>query len=355
MPHLLPSAQSLNLVDSLNRLDLFRPFSSSQPKSTATLLCIAVLLAQSTPSLASSSSKRGLVDITTLGNAIQDDAVITAPGSDLSWYYNYGPTATPSLASQKNLQFSPMLWGEANSGNFMSTVESQIHGGANITSVLSFNEPDGCGNTGGACMQPSAAASIWKAQLEPLRSKYGIKVGMPAITSSQTGLTWLQSFMTYCDGGCNPDFLTIHYYGDFGGMASWIGQMNASYLSNVTSGMWITEFAYANQDLNDTQAYYNQTTEYLDRLDYIERYSYFGSFRSSVSNVGPNVAMFDSTGKLTAIGNSYMGGNFSGATPNMGAGAAPSTTTTTSGASGSFAFSGAAAIVASCIAGLLAW
>lgn len=93
----------------------------------------------------------------------------------------------------------------------MNTVMQQINGGANITAVLSFNEPDGCTN-GGSCIQPSAAAQIWKSQLEPLRAK-NIQVGMPAITSSQTGLTWLEQFMMYCDGGCTPDFLTIHYYG----------------------------------------------------------------------------------------------------------------------------------------------
>lgn len=208
-----------------------------------------------------------------------------------------------------------MLWGQANSGNFMSTVIQQINGGANITAVLSFNEPDGCGANGGSCMQASAAAQIWKSQLEPLRAK-GIRVGMPAITSSQTGLTWLEQFMMYCDGGCTADFLTIHYYGGMEMMASWIGQMNATY-PNVSS-TWVTEFALANEDLAETQSDYNATIAYLEQLPGLERYSYFGSFRSSVSNVGPNAAMLNSEGNLTAIGSSYLGGPFSGAIPDYG-------------------------------------
>jgi hypothetical protein len=40
----------------------------------------------------------------------------------------------------------------------------------------------------------------------------------------------------------------------------------------------------------------------------VTRYSYFGAFRSSVSNVGPNAAMLDQNGKLTDIGSWYMGG-----------------------------------------------
>jgi hypothetical protein len=234
----------------------------------------------------------------------------------------------------------------------MNTVMQQINGGANITAVLSFNEPDGCGAGGGSCMQASAAAQIWKAQLEPLRAK-GIKVGMPAITSSQTGLTWLTQFMMYCDGGCTPDFLSLHYYGDFQGFASWVGQMNATY-PNITE-TWVTEFALANEDLSETQSYYNTTIDYLERLPGLARYSYFGSFRSSVSNVGPNVAMLNSQGNLTAIGSSYLGGPFSGAIPDAGS---ASTTNPTKTGAASVAGSAASLLtigIAAVMGGILAY
>jgi hypothetical protein len=39
----------------------------------------------------------------------------------------------------------------------------------------------------------------------------------------------------------------------------------------------------------------------------IERYAYFGSFRSSESNVGPNAAMLTQDGQLTDIGSWYLG------------------------------------------------
>ena len=45
-----------------------------------------------------------------------------------------------------------------------------------------------------------------------------------------------------------------------------------------------------------------------DRVQsYLTHYSYFGSFRSSVSNVGPNAAMLDGKGRLTNIGSWYLG------------------------------------------------
>jgi hypothetical protein len=45
----------------------------------------------------------------------------------------------------------------------------------------------------------------------------------------------------------------------------------------------------------------------MDRLESVERYSYFGSFRSDISNVGVNAAMLTEKGELTDIGAWYVG------------------------------------------------
>jgi hypothetical protein len=96
--------------------------------------------------------------------------------------------------------------------------------------------------------------------------------------------------------------------------------------------MWITEYALANAPLKDAQGYFNMTAEYFDRLDYVERYSYFGSFRSSVSNVGPNGTMLDQNGRLTDIGSWYMGGGPTGNVPDPNA-KAPSSSNNGNGSS----------------------
>lgn len=82
---------------------------------------------------------------------------------------------------------------------------------------------------------------------------------------------------------------------------------------NVTQ--WVTEYGYADQDLATTQAFFNQSAEYLDRLDSVSRYSYFGAFRSEASNVGPNVAMLSDDGQLTDVGSWYLGGSATGVDP----------------------------------------
>lgn len=83
--------------------------------------------------------------------------------------------------------------------------------------------------------------------------------------------------------------------------------------------MWITEYNLADQDLQTTQAFYNTSAEYFDRLDFVERYSLFGAFRSDVSNVGPNAAMLSADGELTDIGAWYLGRQGTGVLPSQGA------------------------------------
>lgn len=51
----------------------------------------------------------------------------------------------------------------------------------------------------------------------------------------------------------------------------------------------------------------------------MKRYSYFGAFRSSVSNVGPNAAFLTQKGELTDIGAWYLGKEETNHTPKGGA------------------------------------
>ena len=75
------------------------------------------------------------------------------------------------------------------------------------------------------------------------------------------------------------------------------------------STLWITEVANpgAASDLTGQQTFYNESTSYFDRLPFVERYSWFGSFRSDVSNVGYTAAELTASGVLTQIGSWYLG------------------------------------------------
>ncbi|KAK5107295.1 hypothetical protein LTR62_001424 [Meristemomyces frigidus] len=267
------------------------------------LLALTLLAAASSASAQSASVKRGLCYVATQDSE-KDDNIWTGSNSDLTWYYNYQASPTSGLAAQ--LEFVPMLWGAPSSNTdmtFYNTVESQIKSGSKINYVLGFNEPDGCSN-GGSCVDAQTAAQTWIREIEPLKTKYKVSLGAPAVTGAPAGFTWLQNFFTACDGGCTPDFIPIHWFGNFEGLASHVGQVNATY-ENMT--MWVTEYGYPEMSLSATEDFFNQSTSFFDRIDYITNYSYFGAFRSSVSNIGPNAAMLSKKGKLTKIGAWYLG------------------------------------------------
>ncbi|KAI9683444.1 MAG: hypothetical protein M1829_005516 [Trizodia sp. TS-e1964] len=252
--------------------------------------------------LSTKSSKRGLVYVDTQHT---DDQSVWTTG-DLTWYYNYGSSPTASYAAFPQLEFVPMLWGapsDPKSTSFLDDVRSQIKRGANIKYVLGFNEPDGTASTGGSNVTPGLAASTWIREIEPLKD-LGVKLGAPAVTGAPSGLAWLKAFFTACAGNCTVDFIPVHWYDNFEGLASHIGEVMYNFPNQT---VWVTEYAYANKPLKDTQSFFNTSAEYMDRVENITRYSYFGSFRSSASNVGPNAAMLTQDGKLTDIGSFYLG------------------------------------------------
>jgi hypothetical protein len=183
------------------------------------------------------SDKRGLVFVPSK-HSPKDNKIWIQDGSDLTWYYNYGVTPAPAFASksQSDFEFVPMLWGSIDGTSFLDSVNGLVDGGRDISHVLSFNEPDGPAQYGGSDILPSKAAQVWVDNIEPLADK-GIKVGLPACTGGTGGIPWLQQFLGNCsalistDGNeknCTYDFVTIHWYGNFDGLASHLGEYAAA-------------------------------------------------------------------------------------------------------------------------------
>ncbi len=229
---------------------------------THPLLALLTLLAST--SAQTSSPKRGLVYVPSPKHPLDDHFWITS-SSDLTWYYNYGSQPSAAFDNGTKLEFVPMLWGAPSSptdNTFLNDVTNLIKGGTNISYVLTFNEPDGSSN-GGSNVDPKLAAQTWMREVEPLK-KMGVKLGAPAVTGSPSGFTWLQAFFTACAGNCSADFIPVHWYGNFEGLASHVGQVNGTY-PNMT--MWITEYADNNDpSLESSQKFYNESSEFFDRI-----------------------------------------------------------------------------------------
>lgn len=56
--------------------------------------------------------------------------------------------------------------------------------------------------------------------------------------------------------------IPVHWYGNFEGFASHVGQVNATY-PNMT--MWVTEYALPDSPLEASQEFYNQSAAFMDR------------------------------------------------------------------------------------------
>lgn len=197
--------------------------------TSTSLLLAATTLTSAQDVFQTRSAKRGLVFVPSTKHP-SDNQIWVDNNSDLTWYYNYGPTASAAYSNltQAEFEFVPMLWSP--STTFLSSVQSMIKAGTNISHVLTYNEPDGTASTGGSNINPTVAATNWISQVQPLK-KLGVKLGAPAVTGSPGGFTWLEDFFNACASqgtNCTADFIPIHWYGNFAGLASHIGQVRAT-------------------------------------------------------------------------------------------------------------------------------
>ncbi|KAH7362395.1 glycosyl hydrolase catalytic core-domain-containing protein [Plectosphaerella cucumerina] len=278
---------------------------------------------------AAGNPKRGLCFVPD-SDFPEDNQVWTRAGSDLTWYYNYGDLPSPAFAdkTQEEFEFIPMMWGvdmsNLGSTKFLDNVNDLIKDGRNITRVMGFNEPDTTHEVGGSNIPPANAATAWVANFVPLQEK-GIQVGLPAMTGAPSGLVWLQEFLGNCSElistsndqkNCTFDFLPVHWYDNFEGLASHIGE-RLSFWPNTS--IWVTEYAYAHRDLGETTAFFNGTLSWFDDYTSLGGYSYFGAFRSAKSNVGPNAVFLNNAGQLTDMGSWYLGFGATGVNPQSGA------------------------------------
>jgi Glycosyl hydrolase catalytic core len=250
------------------------------------------------------SSKRGLLHIINTEyhpglNVAAEAPVWQRDSNDLTWYYNY----TPQPTLNASYEFVPMAWGPLSLNNFTNYISSLKSSGANISHVLFFNEPDQFAN-GGSGVAASQAAALWKQYFEPLRAKYNVKLGGPATTGSPDGIKWLVDFFKACST-CNVDFIPFHWYGDAGDISGHVANLTKRF----SQPLWVTEYAppYRNQT-SETLDWFINVTNFLDSTQAVERYSYWGAWRSRQTppNFSKDESMLNNDGKLTRIGGWYL-------------------------------------------------
>lgn len=148
-------------------------------------------------------------------------AGFTAPNTAISSYYTWSPSPVIKPKSYPStfdvpFDFIPMIWGcsEADISGFNQALKGDF-GGVNLTStkdILGFNEPDLGAQ---ANCSPERAAKVWIEVLEPLK-KQGYRLGSPAVTGGPEGKKWMQDWFAACNGGCDPDFVAVHWVSSYG-------------------------------------------------------------------------------------------------------------------------------------------
>ncbi|RDB28679.1 Alkali-sensitive linkage protein 1 [Hypsizygus marmoreus] len=246
---------------------------------------VALLMVSAAPK----NSKRGLAFAAgdtpgDLNNANQTKSLV-------SWQYDWGNSPAVYLATSK-IEYIPMQWGSGKIEQFADAVKTQ-----GAKTILAFNEPDFDKESN---MKPTEAADLWMKYLEPLKAD-GIRLGGPAITAAGTGKPWLEAFFAACKN-CTVDFLPLHWYGE--GEESfyqYIGEIHGLY---PKLPLWITE--YASTSVNDTVVanFLNATTSFMDTLDWVERYAWFGFFRPRED---AHYNLLGEDGSLNTLGQIYVG------------------------------------------------
>lgn len=176
--------------------------------------------------------------------------------------------------------------------------------------VLGFNEPE---RSDQANMSAVEAARAWKQFIEPLRAR-GIRVGSPAISSTDEGLNWMSQFLDELNRvGGQIDFLALHWYGrGVDNFINWITSARQRFGDKYP--VWVTEFACTSWDPNqpvsqeEVNEFIRESIAKLDSLPWIERYAWFGAQRQLDTAIGSAIALFSSNGELSELGRNYVYG-----------------------------------------------
>ncbi|KAG6841565.1 hypothetical protein C0991_009600 [Blastosporella zonata] len=211
--------------------------------------------------------------------------------SQISWQYDWG-SSPPEYLAIDGIEYIPMQWGSVGIEGFGNLVKTQ-----NAKTILAFNEPDFDQESD---ILPGDAASLWMQYLEPLKAQ-GVRLGGPAITGSPTGQPWLAQFMQAC-ANCSVDFIPLHWYGD--GVEGFYNQIWAVHNSYPKIPIWVTEYASTSSNATEVASFLNATTVYMDSLDWIERYAWFGYFRPRQGEI---YNLLGDDGSLNTLGQMYVG------------------------------------------------
>jgi hypothetical protein len=218
---------------------------------------------------------------------------------NVSWHYSWGVDA--NLKEPDSVRFVPMIWGKWSLDKSLVKVDSLARLGK-VKHLLGFNEPDGKEQ---ANLTVDESLFYWPQLMKP-----NIPLGSPACIHADND--WMKGFMTKIkEKGYRVDFICVHWYG--GANAQSLIDHLKSIHDLYHRPIWLTEFAPADWSavspatskvtITQALAFMQQILPALEKLDYVERYSWYSSSPDNAA-LG-NSALFDNAGNLTQLGDYY--------------------------------------------------
>ena len=227
-------------------------------------------------------------------------AGLQALSSKVTWWYNWSPapeTAVKDVYRGLNVEFVPMIWDE-----------TRYAGATNIPTgaktLLGFNEPNFFLQ---ANLSAAQAAAEWP-KVQQIARDRGMKLASPAVNfcgpatscHDTDPFNYLQAFLAACPS-CQVDYIAAHWYAcDLPALQWYIGQLKTKF---PTKPIWLTEFACgdgADRSLAKQKQYMQAAIPYLESEPQVAKYSWFAD-----GNAIPNVALTDTSGALTELGQLY--------------------------------------------------
>ena len=227
-------------------------------------------------------------------------AGLQALSRKVTWWYNWSPAPESAVARVYrglNVEFVPMIWDETRYAG-----ASSIPTGAKT--LLGFNEPNFFSQ---ANLSAAQAAAQWP-NLQQIAQPRGMKLTSPAVNYCGPAAScwdtnpfhYLTDFFAACPG-CQVDYIAAHWYAcDLPALQSYIGQLKTTF---PTKQIWLTEFACGDgtdRSLAKQEQYMQSAIPYLEGEPQVAKYSWFAD-----GNAIPNVALTNSDGTLTALGQIY--------------------------------------------------
>lgn len=213
----------------------------------------------------------------------------------VGWYYNW--TMVPQTSATKTC-FVPMYWGKKG-----QLEKAKQQAPDKMPVLLTFNEPD----------FPNQSNRTAEEVIQEWPTLQTMAHRISAPTAGRPFDEWMRNYMQKAErNNLRSDFIPVHWYGgpDVENFMGFLERLHKLY----NKPLWITEFAVADWHSSkyktanrfsedDVVKFMKEVLPRLDRLDYVERYSWLAA-ETDKESLRPSL-LFTDDGKLTKAGLTY--------------------------------------------------